>query len=153
MSLQIGDFIAIATLAVRAFQALNSARGSKFEFTSLLSTLKALSQAMLQAEAVCIGCHTSSSDNTSTDPFHLELLDSIAREIRKEQMECEALITQFLKNFAAYNEAFTEPGIGMIRQSLRKLTWIGRRVEAAALERRLNSHMQALQLHLYTFCQ
>jgi len=108
---------------------------------------------MLQAEAVCIGCHTSSSDNTSTDPFHLELLDSIAREIRKEQMECEALITQFLKNFAAYNEAFTEPGIGMIRQSLRKLTWIGRRVEAAALERRLNSHMQALQLHLYTFCQ
>jgi len=153
MCLQIGDFITIATLATKAFQALNSTRGSKFEFTSLLSMLKALSQAMLQAEALCIGYHTSSSDNSSIDPSHLELLDSIAREITKERKECEALITQFLKNLAAYNEAFVEPGIGMMRQGLRKLTWIGHREEAAALEKRLGAHMQALQLNLYTFCQ
>jgi hypothetical protein len=153
MSLQIGDFIAIATLAARAFQALNSSRGSKFEFTSLLSTLKMLSNAMLQAEALCIGCHTSPSDDTFTDPSRLELLDSIAREIAKEREECEALIEQFLKDFAAYNEAFLEPGIGKMRQGLRKLTWIGHRDEATALEKRLNTHMQALQLHLYTYCQ
>jgi hypothetical protein len=150
---QIGDFIAIATLATRACQALNSTRGSKFEFTSLLSTLKALIQAVLQAEALCIGCHTSSSQNTSTDPSHLELLDSIARDITKERKECEALFAQFMKNFAEYNNAFVEPRIDMIREGLRKLTWIGRSDEAAALEMRLSAHMQALQLHLHTFCQ
>jgi hypothetical protein len=153
MSLQIGDFIAIATLAATAFQALNSTRGSKFEFTSLLSTLKAVSQAMLQAEELCIRCHTSFPYNTPTDPSHLKFLDSIAREITKEREECQAIIKQFLKNFEAYNEAFVEPGIGMMRQGFRKLTWIGHRDEAAAIEKRLNTHMQALQLHLSTFCQ
>jgi hypothetical protein len=153
MFLQIGDFIAIATLATTAYQALNSTRGSKFEFTSLLSTLEALKQAMLQAGRLCSGCHTLSSNNKSTDPSHLELLDSTAREITKELEECRAVLDQFSENFAPYTEAFVELGGGMMRQGLRKLTWIGRRDEAAVYEKRLNTHMQALQLHLCTFCQ
>lgn len=153
MSLQIGDFIAIATLAARAFQALNSTRGSKFEFTSLLRTLEALSQAMLKAEALCIRYHMSSTVHTSTDPFHQQLLDSIAHEINKERKECQALIDQFSNNFAGYKEAFVEPGGGMLRQNLKKLRWIGRRDEAAVLEKRLNTHMQALQFHLSIFSQ
>lgn len=153
MSLQIGDFIAIATLAARVFQALNSTRGSKFEFTSLLRTLKALSQAMLEAEDLCIRYHMSSTANTSTDPSHLQLLDSIAHEINKERKECQALIDQFSNNFAGYEEAFVEPGGGMWRQNLKKLRWIGRRDEAAVLEKRLNTHMQALQFHLSIFSQ
>jgi hypothetical protein len=152
MSFQIGDFIAIATLAARAFQALHSTRGSKFEYTSLLSTLEALSQAMVQAEALCIRYHTWSPDNTPIDPAHLERLNSIAHEINKELKECQALIDQFFKDFAAYNEAFVESGGGMIRQGLRKLTWIGHRDEAAILEKLLNSHMQSLQLRLSAFC-
>jgi hypothetical protein len=151
MSLQVGDFIALATLATTVFQALSSTQGSKFEFTSLLITLEALSQAMVQAEALCIGCHAFSPDDTSTDPFRLEHLDSIADEIVKERKECEALVTKFKEKFVAYKEAFVEPGRGMICQSLRKLTWIGRRYEAATLEKRLNTHLQALQLHLYAF--
>ena len=153
MSLQIGDFIAIATLATTVIQALNSARGSKFEFTSLLSALNAMKYAMLQAEKFCIECHASPSCNNSTDPFRLERLDSIGHEITTERKECEALLEQFLKNFEAYNDAFMEPGIGMVRQSLKKLTWMGCRDEAATLEKRLNAHMQAFQLHLHTYCQ
>jgi hypothetical protein len=153
MSLQIGDFIAIATLAARAFQALNSTRGSKFEFISLLRTLEALSQVMLQAEALCIRYHMSPTVNTSTDPSHLKLLDSIAHEINKEREECQALIDQFFNNFAGYKEAFVELGGGMMHRDFKKLTWMGRRDEATALEKRLNTHMQALQFHLSTFSQ
>jgi hypothetical protein len=154
MSLQVSDFIAIATLATTVFQALSSSRGSKFEFTSLLGTLEALSQAIVQAEALCVRCHALSSDDISTDPSRLERLerlDLIADEIIKERKECEALVTHFNKKFVAYREAFVEPGRGMMRQSLRKLTWIGRRHEAATLEKRLNTHLQALQLRLYAF--
>jgi hypothetical protein len=151
MSLQVGDFIAIATLATTVFQALSSTRGSKFEFTSLLSTLEALSQAVVQAEALCKGYHALSSDDMSTDPSRLERLDSIADEIAKEREECKALVAQFNKVFVAYKEAFVDPGRGIIRQSLRKLTWIGRRYEAATIEKRLNTHLQALQMHLYAF--
>jgi len=152
MSMQIGDFIALAMLATNAFQALNSTRGSKSDFTSLLSTLKAIGQAMVQAEALCIGCHTSFSDGTNTDPAHIKRLDAIASEIVKEREECEALIKKFLKDFKAYKEAFVDPGKGMLRQGYRSLTWMGRKDEAAVLEKRLNTHLQALQMHLYTFC-
>src|ERR1700722_8525626 len=138
MNPQIGDFIALASLAAKAFQALNSTRGSKFEFTSLLNTLESLSEAMLQAEELCIGCHTSSFDNTSKDLGQLDLLDSVAYNISKERKECEALIQRFMENFAPYNEAFMEPGIGKIRQGVRKLTWIGRQDEIAVWEKRLN---------------
>lgn len=153
MSLQMGDFIAIATLAARVFQALNSTRGSKFEFISLLRTLEALSQAMLQAEALFIRYHMSAPFNAATGVSHQKLLDSLANEINKERQECQALIDKFSNNLAGYKEAFVEPGRGMICQNLKKLIWIGRSDEAAVLEKRLNTHMQALQFHLSAFSQ
>lgn len=154
MSLQIGDFIAIATLATTVFQALSSSRGSKFEFTSLLDTLEALREAMVQAAALCTGCHWLSPKDKPTDPSLLKRLDrlnSIADELVKERDKCKALVTQFNEKFVAYKEAFVEPGRGIIRQNLRKLSWIGRRYEAATLEKRLNTHLQAFQLQLHAF--
>ncbi len=151
MSLQVGDFITLAMLATRAFQALDSSRGSKFEFISLLGSLKALSQAMLQAEALCVGCYTSCSDDSSTESSTRNHLDSIVQDIVKAREECETLITQFLKSFASYDEAFSDPR-SMIRQSFRKLTYLGRKDEAAVLEKRLNAHLRILQLRLCAFC-
>src|SRR5437762_11688395 len=55
----IGDFISLITLTTAVFQALSSSHGSKIEFQTLLSTLRSLSQAMCQAEALCVGYYTS----------------------------------------------------------------------------------------------
>src|SRR5437016_3871818 len=102
---QIGDFIAIAAVAAKAYRALDSTRGSEYEFTSLRSTLKALSQAMLQAEALCMEYHTSAFNDAYKDPHHFQLLNSVASDVAKERKECEALITQFMENFASYSRA------------------------------------------------
>ena len=150
---QIGDFIAMAALAAKAFQALDSSRGSNVEFNSLLNTLKALGQAMWQAEALCMECHTSSFGDAYKNPRRLELLESIASDITKEREECEALITHFLKSFASYTRTFLEGDAGKIRSGFKKLTWAGRKDEVAVLEKRLNGHLQALQIHLWTFSQ
>jgi hypothetical protein len=150
---QIGDFIAMASLATKAFQALDSSRGSKFEFNSLLNTLKALGQAMWQAEALCMECHMSSLGRADVDPHRLKLLESIAHDIANEREKCEALITHFLKSFAPYTKAFSEGGAGKLRAGVRMLTWAERKDEVAALEKRLNGHLQALQIHLWTFSQ
>lgn len=147
--LQVGDFITIAMVAARAAKALSDAQGSKAEFTSLLKTLNALAQAMLQAEALCMGCQSARPSN---DTASIKMIESIAAEIIKERKECEDLITQFLNDFASYSEAFVEQGSGVVRKTYRKLTWLGRKEEAAALERRITTHMQALQLRLYAFC-
>jgi quinol monooxygenase YgiN len=150
MMLQVGDFLTIAMLATRAAKALNDAHGSKAEFTSLLKTLNTLAQAMLQAEALCMGCQAARPSN---DPNSIKMIDAIADEIIKERKACEDLITQFLKDFSAYADAFVESGrAGVVRQTYRKLTWLGRKDEAAALESRITTHMQALQLRLYAFC-
>ncbi|KAI9786687.1 MAG: hypothetical protein M1839_006238 [Geoglossum umbratile] len=148
---QIGDFIAMATLATKAFQALDSSRGSKFEFNSLLDTLKALGQAMWQAEALCMECHTTLFSNMSKDPRRLQLLESIAGDISKEREHCEALITHFLKGFSSYTRSFSEGDIGKVRLGIKKLTWAGRKDEVAVLEKRLNAHLQALQIYLWNF--
>ncbi|KFY81771.1 hypothetical protein V500_11108 [Pseudogymnoascus sp. VKM F-4518 (FW-2643)] len=149
MMLQVGDFITIAMVAARAAKALNDAQGSKAEFTSLLKTLNSLAQAMLQAEALCMGCQSARPSN---DPASIKMLESIAAEIIKERKDCEDLITQFLNDFAAYSDAFVEQTSGIVRKTYRKLTWLGRKEEAAALEKRITTHMQALQLRLYAFC-
>jgi hypothetical protein len=148
---QIGDFIAIAGLAAKAYKALDSSRGSKFEFTSLLNTLEALSQAVLQAEALCMECQTFSFDDIYENLRRLELLDPVAFGITKEQMECEALIEQFLTDFSSCTKTFTNPGTGMMRPGVRKLTWIGHKAEIAALEKRFNGHLEALQSYLCAF--
>jgi hypothetical protein len=109
---QIGDFIAITSLALKAFQALDSSRGSKYEFTSLEDSLQALKQAIVQIDELCMEYHASS-------------LDSVKHNITKEREECEALITQFSNDFASYHKAFTQPGTGKLHQRVRMLKWIG----------------------------
>ena|SRR5579862_537401 len=147
---QISDFITIASLATKAFQALDSSRGSKFEFSSLLSTLKAVGQAMWQAKALCVEFYTPSSGSADKDPCHPE---TIAHGIVKECEECKALIIHFLKNFASYAEAFSERGAGKLHTGVKMLTWAGRRDEVEVLEKRLNERLQTLQIHLLTFSQ
>jgi hypothetical protein len=149
---QIGDFIVIASLAAKAVNALDSSRGSKFEFTSLLHSLKALGQAMLRAEALCMECHTSSFD-AYMDPHRADLLNAIASDISKERKECEALVSHFLTSFKPYHAAFAQSHNGKIHRGFKELTWMWRKEEAAMLERRLDGHVRAMQLHLWTFYQ
>ena len=151
MYLQVGDFIAIATLATNICQALSSSRGSKTQFTSLVKTLQALSQAMLQAETLVIACQ-SSLDLHCTDKTRLAFLDSVAEGIVKERQACEALLIHFLTRFQGYTEAFVEQSKGYWKGNFAKLTWMGKKSEADTLESRIKSHMQALQLHLHTYC-
>ncbi|KAH0551362.1 hypothetical protein GP486_007423 [Trichoglossum hirsutum] len=149
---QIGDFIAIASLAAKAANALDSSRGSKFEFTSLLNSMKALGQAMLRAEALCMECHTSSF-NAHNDPHRAGLLHDIAADIASERKECEALVSHFLKSFKSYHAAFVGSPNEKMRRGFKELTWIWRKEEAAMLEKQLDGHVQTMQLHLWTFYQ
>jgi hypothetical protein len=149
---QIGDFIVIASLAAKAVNALDSSRGSKFEFTSLLNSLKALGQSMLRAEALCMECHTFSF-GAYNDPHQADLLNAIASDISKERKECEVLVSHFLTSFKPYHAAFAGSHKGKIHRGFKELTWMWRKEEAAMLEQRLNGHVQAMQLHLWTFYQ
>jgi hypothetical protein len=151
MILQIGDSIAIATLAAKAWKALSSSQGSKAEFKSLITALKALGNAMIQAEAVCMEYHTSYISDTHQDPRRLIVLDSIARDIAKENSECKALVSQFLEVFESYTKAFTDPDKGKMYQGYKSLTLLFRKDELARVEKRLNEHLQAMQLLFYSY--
>ena len=149
----IGDFIAIAGLAGKAYQALSSGKGSKAEYRSLLATLKSLSQAMLQAEAMCMDFVTSSYDSLPKDKLRLERLEEAASLISTEREGCALAITDFLKENAAYTKAFAEEKVNVLKQGTRKLMWVANRPSAEVFERRINGHFQALQLHLLNFYQ
>ena len=150
----IGDFVAIAGLCGKAYQALSSAKGSKAEYRSLLNTLKSLSQAMLQAEAMCMEFVTSSYESAPKDKHRLERLEDVAHLISTEREGCALAITDFLKENAAYTKAFAEEKVNVLRQGTRKLMWpVASRQSAEVFERRINGHFQALQLHLLNFYQ
>lgn len=148
-----GDFIAIAILAGKVFQALSSSRGSKYEYISLCNTLKALSQAMLQAEALCMEYPAHVLYGTCKDQHRLHVLDTVAGDIRDEKEACEALIQDFLKQTESYTYAFMAEGTSRLRQEIKKLTWIGRAQQAEALDKALRGHLQAMQMHLGRFYQ
>jgi hypothetical protein len=150
---QIGDFIAIATLAAKASQALNSSRGSEFEYTSLSNTLKSIGQAMVQAEGLCMEWHMCSMDDICKDARRLERLKSIIQDITKERDECKALINGFNQDFKSYARAFDKTCTDKMHQEVKKLTWIAHKQGLATLENRLSEHLQVLQLLLYAFCQ
>jgi len=149
--IQIGDFIALAALAGKACRALSSSQGSKAEFTSLCAALKALGNAMIQAEAVCMEYHTSYISDMHKDPCRQIVLDSIARDIAKERDECEALVSQFLVDFETYTKAFTDPDKGKMYQGYKSLTLPFRKDELARVEKRLNERLQAMQLRFYSY--
>lgn len=149
MVLQVGDFVAIAVLTAEVIKALASSRGSKFEFTSLVSTLKGLGQAMLQAEAVAMEWNTSFMD--SCEDIQLRgRLDIIAQDLVREKEECQDLIANFMKDFDSYTRAFHAQS-NKLRSQFRKLTWAMCRDEVATFEKRLHGHLQALQLSLHAF--
>jgi hypothetical protein len=150
---QIGDFIAIATLAANVSQALNSSRGSEFEYTSLSNTLKSIGQAMVQAEGLCMEWHMCSMDDICKDARRLERLKSIIQDITKERDECKALINGFNQDFKSYARAFDKTCTDKMHQEVKKLTWIAHKQGLATLENRLSEHLQVLQLLLYAFCQ
>ncbi len=145
---QIGDFVTIAELTAKVIQALNTSRGSKFEFLSLLNTLEALHQAAWQAEALCVA---SSLDYTYKDTRCHEFLNSVVCAITREREECQSLINKFSEDFPSYIKVFTKEGTGKMHQRARSLTWMGCKEEVATLEKRLNGHLQALQLQLCRF--
>jgi len=150
MILQVGDFIVIAQLAVKACQALSSAKGSKAEYLSLHTTLKALCNAMIQAEGVCMEYYASYISETYQDPRQPSRLDSIARDIVEERIGCERIVSQFLKDYESYTKAFTEQGKGKMYQGYKSLILPFRKDELASVEKRLNKHLQAMQLHFYS---
>lgn len=148
----VGDFISLAGLAGKAYQALSSAKGSKVEYRSLLGTLKSLSQAMLQAEAMCMEFVTS-YDSVPKDKLRLERLEEVALLISGERAGCADCINAFLHENGSYTKAFTGSKVNPLRLGTRKLMWTVNRPSAELFERRINGHVQALQLHLLTFYQ
>ena len=149
---QIGDFVAVALIAAKVINALNTSRGSKAEFISILKTLSALSQALWQAEALWMDFQTTSSDALHQDKKRLERLNSIAIDMNRERGECTALISQFLNDLKSYKNAFIHPTAGTIRQVVRSLSWIGEKERIAQFEKRLDGHLKAFQMHLGAFC-
>jgi hypothetical protein len=154
MLLQVGDFIAVANLTVKACQALSSTRGSKAQCTSLVETLKAVGKAMIQAEAVFMEYHTSSFSDTCQNQGRMKLLDSIAEGITKECSQCRSLVSSFLERFQSYSKVFDKPDSGLMtrgNQAYKSMAFQFRKEEIASMEERLHEHLQALQLHLNSF--
>ncbi|KAF1815314.1 hypothetical protein P152DRAFT_181762 [Eremomyces bilateralis CBS 781.70] len=149
---QIGDFIACAKLAGQCIQALNSARGSKSEFTTLSATLKALSHAALQAEAVTMDFHISEHK----DVRHIERLQEIAQEVTTQRLQIEECIKGFMDKTKSYTAAFEQKevgtnGFGKAKTAYKSLTWLSRKEDIAFFEKALNLQLEALQLLLGRF--
>ena len=149
--LQVGDFIAIANLAAKACQALSSSKGSKAQFTSLLTTLKAVGQAMIHAEAVCMEYHTFPLSETCQEKSRRDRLDEIAEEIVKQRNECDELLSDFLFRFKSYEIAFIKQDPGLIKQGYKSLVFQFRKDEVATFEKELHDRLQAMQLLLNSF--
>ena len=145
---QFSDFVAIATLATNAIQAISSARGSKYEFNSLVKTLEALRQTALQADTLGLNF---SFGVAPKDKGLVMFLNSVATAITKERKECESLVNKFLDDFAAYVNTFRGAHTSRMHQGARSLTWMAHKNEIATLERLLNARVQALQLLLCRF--
>src|SRR5436190_5605074 len=130
---QIGDFIAIAAITTKAAQALSSSRGSVHEHATLINVLQSLSQAMWQAEALCMEYHTSPfleksiffEDPSPQERRRLELLEDVAANMSQEREACEELIGDFLDKFVSFDQAFTVPkkGLRKVKVQVKKLTW------------------------------
>lgn len=152
--LQVGDFIAIASLTVKACQALSSSHGAKAEFASMEGTLKALRDAMLQAEAACMEYHTASFSETFQAHGGMTLLDSIAKGIDEECDKCKALVSKFLSRFESHQRAFAKQSTGLMdrgHQGYKSLTLQLHKDEIASLEKELLGYLQAVQLLLNCF--
>lgn len=148
--MQVGDFLAVAVLTTQIVKALSASKGSKFEFTSLTTTLKALSQAMLQAEAVAIEFNTSFDPDFCENSQLQARISIIAKDILREKDECKRLIDSFMRDYGSYTKAFIETK-NKLRSNIRKLTWAMCKDEVASFEKRLQSHLQALQMSLNAY--
>src|SRR5438034_847889 len=131
----IGDFISLITLTTATFKALSSSRGSRTEFQSLLSTLRSLSHAMCQAEALCVGYYTSveyangggwdhglgdgygHNNRDTEDKAKLakeeakrKAIQDAVQGIKHQRDECEVLIRKFMSDFKGHMESFGDRG-------------------------------------------
>lgn len=148
---QIGDFVAVTLVVAKIINALNTSRGSKAEFISILQTLSALSQALSRAEQLWTDYQTTFDESIFHDKQRLKNLNAIAIDMNSERRKCVELMSTFLIDLSSYERAFLNPQANIAKQVTRKLTWIGEKEKVASFEKRLDGHLKAFQIHLNAF--
>lgn len=140
----IGDVIAVGELARKIVRALDESRGATADFKSLSNLLLSLNNALQAVSGTFLGF--ASNRNSSS-----LVLDSASFNGIHHELECcKRLIEEFLLTSRKYTESLLGRERWWFKDVWRKITWVLNPQDVQNLQRRLQGHLNTLQLYATT---
>lgn len=144
----VGDFVACLMFIKEICQALDASTGSSSEVKQLVERLDSLGRAIFSCEFLC-----QQWDMLDIAPESKLAGTTMIDGIRSERESCTRELEAFKDSLKPYTDAFVEGhGLAIVRHA-KKIAWLFRKDDAANLERSIDGHLKALNLHTSALSQ
>jgi len=135
----VGDFLGVIKLACDVTKALNDSRGASAELKRLIDMLDSLTKAVNNA------VHTVSGwDQAYPNPENIAPRNALI----EEHHICRRLLENFWNDSEKYTQSILNGRGSRVKREMAKIKWcMFRNEDAAVLERKLNMHVQAINMY------
>lgn len=134
----VGDFIAVAQLAMQIYQALNETKGARDHYRKTTELLRSLHVALISAFAVF---YYPLSGESCPDTSQLN-------GMRYELECCKRLMDDFWIDYSKYTQSFLDGRGNRFRDGWRKIKWtLFKREDVEILRKNLEGHVIAFRLY------
>ena len=138
----IDDFVTCLTLVKNLVEAVKDSTGSVSELKSLLQTLQALNEAVINSQIV----HLQWEALIVNPTFRKNSLAMInGMEFARQQSK--KLLEEFIESLQPYTDAFIKSDGKIVFRNWRKIKWQFQKDETGKLEQDLNRNLEALRIY------